>query len=142
MPGRIVMKLHLPLVFAAALALPAQAAEPKDLSWVRGFNYTPASVTNEALYLQYNDEEVNRAFGYARSLNLNQARIFARYSEWKQDRAKFEASFKAVMAAAKRHDIGLMFVLAPGRQLVDLTDGTTAAQADAEARAWVTDMLT
>ena len=120
----------------------SHAAAPADLSWVRGFNYTPASVTNEALYMQYDDQEVNRDFGYAHSLNLNQARIFARYSEWKQDRAKFEASFRAVMAAAKRHDIGLMFVLAPGRQLVDLTDGMTAAQADAEARAWVTDMLT
>ncbi|HEX4269965.1 MAG TPA: hypothetical protein VHZ32_01205 [Rhizomicrobium sp.] len=117
------------------------AAAPADLSWVRGFNYTPASVTNEALYMQYDDQEVNRDFRYARSLNLNQARIFARYSEWKQDRSKFESSFRAVMAAAKRHNIGLMFVLAPGRQLVDLTDGMTAAQADAEARAWVTDML-
>jgi hypothetical protein len=118
----------------------AQAAAPADLSWVRGFNYTPASVTNEALYMQYDDQEVNRDFGYARSLNLNQARIFARYSEWKQDRAKFEDSFRKVMAAAKKHDIGLMFVLAPGRNIVD-APADKKAEADAQAKEWVTDML-
>ena len=137
------MKSHrLVAVFWLAMVMPmaAQAAAPGDLSWVRGFNYTPASVTNEALYMQYDDKEVNRDFGYARSLNLNQARIFARYSEWKQDRAKFEDSFRKVMAAAKRHDIGLMFVLAPGRTIVD-APADKKAEASAQAKEWVTDML-
>jgi hypothetical protein len=137
------MKLAAILLAGCVLGLSvaaAQAAAPKDLSWVRGFNYTPASVTNEALYMQYNDEEVNRDFGYARSLNLNQARIFARYSEWKQDRAKFEDSFRKLLAAAKRHDIGLMFVLAPGRDIVDATP-EKKTDADARAKEWVTDML-
>ena len=126
----------------AALPLAAHATAPKDLSWVRGFNYTPASVTNEQLYMQYDDAEVNRDFGYARSLNLNQARTFARYTEWKQDRAKFEDSFKHVMAAAKRHNIQLMFVLSPSRNMVDLTGGMTQAQSDVETKAWISDLLT
>src|SRR5208282_155944 len=123
------------------LPLRAQAETPKDLSSVRGFNYTPGSVTDEQLYMQYDDAEVNRDFGYARSLNLNQARIFARYSEWKQDRPKFEDSFRHVMAAAKRHHIQLMFVLAPGRDVVDLTGGMTPERSDSETNAWVTDLL-
>jgi hypothetical protein len=136
------MKFRTLLCSAVVLLLPvtAQAAAPANLSWIRGFDYTPASVTNEALYMQYNDEEVNRDFGYARSLNLNQARIFARYSEWKQDRVKFADSFRKVMAAAKRHDIGLMFVLAPGKDMVDATPDKKA-DADARAKEWVTDML-
>ena len=137
------MKLATMLLAGCVLGLSAaaaQAAAPKDLSWVRGFNYTPASVTNEALYMQYNDEEVNRDFGYARSLNLNQARVFARYSEWRQDRAKFEDSFRKLLVAAKRHDIGLMFVLAPGKDIVDATPDKKA-DADARAKEWVTDML-
>lgn len=136
----ILLGTGLTFTLALTLSSTAMAAAPKDLSGVRGFNYTPASVTNEALYMQYSDEEVNRDFGYARSLNLNQARIFARYSEWKQDRAKFEDSFRKVMAAAKRHDIGLMFVLAPGRDILD-APAEQKIEAEAQAKEWVTDML-
>jgi hypothetical protein len=129
------------LGFCLILGGAAQAAAPRDMSNVRGFNYTPASVTNEALYMQYDDAEVNRDFGYARSLNLNQARIFARYAEWKQDTAKFRDSFRKVMAAAKRHNLQLMFVLAPGRALIDVPATSTQAAADAEVKRWVTDLL-
>src|SRR3954468_5118290 len=52
----------------------AAAQLPKDLSQVRGFNYFPVSVTNEQIFQQYDDAEVNRDFGYARSLGLNQVR--------------------------------------------------------------------
>jgi len=41
---------------AMVMPVTAQAAAPGDLSWVRGFNYTPAGVTNEALYMQYDDK--------------------------------------------------------------------------------------
>jgi hypothetical protein len=84
---------------------------------------------------------VNRDFDYARQLNLNQARVFARYSEWKQDTAKFRDSFKKLMAAAKRHNIQLMFVLAPGRDLVDIPANSSQETADAETRRWLTDLL-
>ena len=137
------MKLAASLCLGFCLALGgiAQAAAPKDLSNVRGFNYTPASVTNEALYMQYDDAEVNRDFGYARTLGLNQVRTFARYSEWKQDTAKFRGSFRKVMAAAKRHNLQIMFVLSPGRALIDVPATSTQAAADAEVKAWVTDLL-
>jgi hypothetical protein len=50
---------------------PARGAVPKDLSNLRGFNYVPASVECEQIYLQNDDGEVNRDFDYAQSLNLN-----------------------------------------------------------------------
>jgi hypothetical protein len=123
-------------------AAAAWAAAPADMSDVRGFDYTPASVTNEATFMQYDDAEVNRDFGYARSLNLNQARIFTRYSEWKQDTAKFHDSFTKLMAAAKRHNLQIMFVLGPGGALVDIPASSTQAAADAETKKWITDLLT
>jgi len=79
------MKLFSVLLFVP-LGLPASGRRvPQDLSWVRGFNYTPANVDREALWMQYSDDEVNRDLGYARSLQLNEVRVFVRYAEWAQD---------------------------------------------------------
>src|SRR5579863_4124599 len=85
------------------LANSAQAAAPRDLSGIRGFNYFPVSVTNEQIFLQYDDAEVNRDFGYAQSLKLNQVRTFVLYSEWSANTPKFRDSFAKLLAAVKRH---------------------------------------
>ena len=130
---------HALLALGVCLALMggAEAAAPKDLSGVRGFNYFPASVTNEQIFLQYDDAEVNRDFGYARSLNLNQMRTFLRYSEWSANTPKFRDSFRKLLAAVKSHGMQVMFVLAPPRP----TAGTPAAVNDAQMSAWLNDVL-
>lgn len=123
--------LGLCVLFAGA----AQAATPKDLSGVRGFNYFPASVTNEQIFLQYDDAEVNRDFSYARALGMNQVRTFVRYSEWAADTPKFRASFLKLLAAVKSHGMQVMFVLAPPRTQGD------ASNAEIQLTTWLTDVL-
>lgn len=126
------------LGFFLAMTGGALAAAPKDLSGVRGFNYFPVSVTNEQIFLQYDDAEVNRDLGYARKLGLNQIRTFVRYSEWSGNTPKFRDSFRKLMAAAKAHGMQLMFVLAPARDTqVDVP--TEAAVRQMET--WLSDVL-
>ena len=122
------------LLLPSALA----AAAPKDLSHVRGFNYTPASVDNEQLYLQYDDAEVNRDFGYAQSIGLNQVRAFLRYTEWAKDKAKFHDSFGKLLAAVRRHNMQIMFVLSLPRE----PSGVLGTTADEQREAWLRDVLT
>jgi hypothetical protein len=130
------------VLFLVLLALPASGRSvPQDLSWVRGFNYTPASVDHEALWMQYNDDEVNRDLGYARSLQLNEVRVFVRYAEWAQDRVKFQQSFDQFMEAATKHHIGVMLVLAPPGKLVDGLTGQEQIDADAKLKEWVLDLV-
>jgi hypothetical protein len=130
------------LFLLSLIALPSRALNaPKDLSWVRGFNYTPTSVDHEALWMQYNDAEVNRDMGYAQSLQLNQTRVFVRYSEWAQDRTKFHQSFNMFMDAAERHHIGVMLVLAPPGKLVDGLSGQEQIDADAKLKEWILDLI-
>jgi hypothetical protein len=136
------MKLFSMVFLVLLLALPASGRKvPQDLSWVRGFNYTPASVDHEALWMQYNDDEVNRDMGYARSLQLNEVRVFVRYAEWAQDRAKFHQSFDQFMEAAAKHHIGVMLVLAPPGKLVDGLAGQEQIDADAKLKEWVLDLV-
>jgi hypothetical protein len=120
-----------------ALTGAAAAAAPKDLSGVRGFNYFPASVSGEQIFLQYDDAEVNRDFGYAQRLGLNQVRTFARYSEWAADTPKFRDSFMKLLAAVKSHGMQIMFVLAPPRLAVGAAPGASEAQ----MTAWLNDIL-
>lgn len=115
----------------------AEAAAPKDLSGVRGFNYFPASVTGEQIFLQYDDAEINRDFGYAQRLGLNQVRTFARYSEWAANTPKFRDSFIKLLAAVKRHNMQIMFVLAPPPRPA----GASGPVIDARTTAWLNDVL-
>ena len=128
---------HALLALGLVLSLPvaAEAAAPKDMSDVRGFNYFPVSVTNEQIFLQYDDAEVNRDFGYARALGMNQVRTFVRYSEWAANTPKFRASFIKLLAAAKSHGMQVMFVLAPPRTEAG------AANTEAQQTAWLNDVL-
>lgn len=125
------------LALFCLLPVTARAAVPRDLSGVRGFNYTPASVDDEQLFFQYDDAEVNRDLGYAQSIGLNQIRTFVRYNEYVKDKAKFRNSFVKFMAAAKRHHMQIMFVLIPPRA----KNGTPQTDTDAQREAWLTDIL-
>ncbi|MBV9548696.1 MAG: cellulase family glycosylhydrolase [Alphaproteobacteria bacterium] len=130
---------HILLAFGLAFALSrgAEAAAPRDLSGVRGFNYFPASVTGEQIFLQYDDAEVNRDFGYAQKLGMNQVRTFLRYSEWSSNTPKFRESFVKLLAAVKRHGFQVMFVLAPPRP----NAGASQVATDAQMTAWLNDVL-
>jgi len=94
-------------------------------------------VTNEQLYLQYDDAEVNRDFSYARSLGLNQVRVFLRYNEWSRDTPKFYDSFVKLLAAVRRHNLQVMFALIAPRPQA----GTPTADLDKQTTTWLSDVL-
>jgi hypothetical protein len=133
--------LLLGLVMGFVLTGAAAAQVPRDLSQVRGFNYFPASVTQEQIFLQYDDAEVDRDFGYARALNLNQVRTFLRYSEWAADTPKFRESFRKLLAMVRRHNMQIMFALVPPRDLLAASAGAPAPAVDQRTAAWLNDIL-
>jgi hypothetical protein len=133
--------MRLPLLFALALLAANTSAQsahsatvPIDLSAVRGFNFTPVSAdAHEAFWLTYPAEEIDRDFGYAQQLNLNQVRTFVRFDAWDQDSKTFDESLNRFMDAAQRHHLGVMLVLAPSAKVMNLPP----AEADAKLKAWV-----
>jgi hypothetical protein len=133
------MKSLLAAILGACLLAAPALAVPKDLSGVRGFNYFPVSVTNEQIFLQYDEAEINRDFGYARALNLNQVRTFLRYSEWSADTPKFRDSFRKLLALVKRHNMQIMFALVPPRETLAAAAG--APMVDQRSAAWLNDIL-
>jgi hypothetical protein len=135
------MKYWACLGLILALTNAAGAQVPKDLSHVRGFNYFPISVTSEQIFRQYDEAEINRDFGYARSLNLNQVRTFVRYSEWAADTPKFRDSFVKFLALVKRHNMQVMFSLNPPRDLLAASANAPAPVVDQRTAAWLNDVL-
>ena len=131
--------LGLALLPLAANAAPSRTVT--DLSDIRGFNYTPASVDHYALWTQYNPDEVDRDFGYAGQLKLNNARIFVRYADWLEDPVRFRKNFDSFMAIAARHHIGIMLVLSPVAEAIDNKTGQAQKDADAKLDVWARAIL-
>jgi len=132
------------LLALAALLLSgpaAYAADARDLSDIRGFNYTPASVDHYALWTQFNAAEVDRDFGYAGQLKLNMARIFLRYADWQPDPSRFKANFDSFLRIAAKHHIRIMLVLSPVAEGIDNFSGPQQAAADAKLDVWANAIL-
>jgi hypothetical protein len=99
---------------AAILALSAVSARniPKDLSTVRGFNYSAASTRGHTNHwLQYNAAETERDLNYAHHLNLNQVRVFITYDAWTADKDVFRKNLLHFVRAAHERGIGVMPVI-------------------------------
>lgn len=98
-------------VAVIALMLPADAARrvPADLTGVRGFNYTPAEVTNRAdRWLKYDPAVTERDLDYAKRLQLNQMRFMVAASTWAMDKALFRKNILHLVRAAHARGIGVM----------------------------------
>ena len=129
-------RILLALAFSLLAAPTAYAADAKDLSDIRGFNYTPASVDHYALWTQYKAAEVDRDFGYADGLKLNMARIFVRYADWQADPVKFRANFDSFFRIADKHHIRVMLVLSPVVEAIDDIPTPQRAAAEAKLDVW------
>src|SRR3954470_20076525 len=139
---RSAMKKILFALAALLLAAPAaRAADTRDLSDIRGFNYTPASVDHYALWTQYDAAEVDRDFGYADRLKLNMARVFVRYADWEADPAKFRGNFDSFFRIADKHHIRIMLVLSPVAEAIDDFAGTRQVAQDAKLDLWAKSVL-
>lgn len=91
-----------------------------DLSSVRGFNYTPAhSAGHGGFWLEYDPQVVDHDLDLAVRLDLNQARVFVPYEAWASHRSTVEQHLAEFIRACKRHNIGVMPVLAPGDRMID-----------------------
>lgn len=116
----------------------AAATVPKSLSEVRGFNYTPASAQRSwDMWLHLNAEEVNRDFGYANELRLNQARVFLPFGAWEQDPKTFSSNLATFMDIADKHRIGVMLVLVPYMARPGAANDVAPADLDARMRVWI-----
>jgi hypothetical protein len=111
---------------------------PEGLSDVRGFNYTPASAQRSwDMWLHFDAEEVDRDFGYANELRLNQTRIFLPFGAWAQDPKTFSSNLAAFMDLAYKHHIGVMLVLVPYMARPGAADDVASDDLDARMRAWI-----
>lgn len=116
----------------------AAATIPKTLSDVRGFNYTPASARRSwDMWLQFNAQEVDRDFGYANELRLNQARVFLPFGAWEQDPKTFSSSLASFMDIAHQHRIGVMLVLVPYMPRSGNGNDVAPGNLDSRMQSWI-----
>jgi hypothetical protein len=133
------MKLHLPILLAAAMLaapLPAQppqraiVVQARDGSnwsiaeanawyakqpWLTGANFIPADAINELEMWQastFDPAEIDRELGWAqREFGMNTMRVFLHDLAWKQDPEGFKQRIDQFLAIAARHGIKPVFVL-------------------------------
>jgi hypothetical protein len=98
---------------------------PKNPSLIRGFNYTPANVTAPRhhidCWVHYDSTTIEFDLDLAKSLNLNQVRVFIPYTAYNEDNADFPAKLKHFVRACHKRSIGVMPVAGYGPWLRDTT---------------------
>lgn len=91
---------------------------PRDPSLIRGFNYTPANVAAPRHHLdcwvKYDSAAVKFELDLAKSLNLNQVRVFVPYQAYTEDSAALPDKLKHFVRACHARNIGVMPVLQGG----------------------------
>ena len=97
--------------------LSTQGAQvPRDLSDVRGFNYTAASATGHGdHWLHYQPAETERELDFAKRLHLNQARVFVFYDIFRQDKESLGTNLIHFVRACHQRGIGVMVVVGCGK---------------------------
>ena len=89
-----------------------------DYSDVRGVCHNPRPDRNQ--------EELEKELGYARRLNLNSVRFWLQESEWKKDRAGYEAMILNYVRTCHRYGISSMPILWNGNFITDYKEITSA----------------
>jgi len=126
----VILILQSPLLVSATI--------PKTLSDVRGFNYTPASAQRSwDMWLHFNAHEVDRDFGYANELRLNQTRVFLPFGAWEQDPKTFSSSLSEFMDITYQHHIGVMLVLVPYMAGPGAANDIAPGDLDARMQTWI-----
>ena len=94
---------------------------PKDLSGVRGFNYTPANVEASPrhhidCWINYDEAVIEHDLDLARCLNLNQVRVFVPYQVYIEDKERLPKKLLHFVRACHERGIGVMPVVGYTRQ--------------------------
>ena len=107
--------------------------DSRDPSLIRGFNYTPAYVVAPRhhidCWVKYDSATIEFDLDLAKSLNLNQVRVFVPYAAYTEDKEELPAKLKHFVHECYKRDIGVMPVVGNGPWLRDTTKRT-------EAREW------
>lgn len=107
---------------------------PGDPSLIRGFNYTPANVAaprhHTDTWVKYDSTSIEFDLDLAKSLNLNQVRIFVPYTVYTEDKEALPAKLRHFVRECHKRGIGVMPVVGSGPWLMDTT-------LRAQGREWV-----
>jgi hypothetical protein len=98
---------------------------PRDPSLIRGFNYTPANSVSPrhhiSAWINYDSAVTVFDLNLARSLNLNQVRVFIPYEVYKEDKEALPAKLRHFIRESHKRGIGVMPVVGSGPWLNDST---------------------
>lgn len=97
----------------------------KDPSLIRGFNYTPSYASpprhHADCWISYDSATIEFELDLAKSLDLNQVRIFVPYSVYTDDREALPAKLQHFVRECHKRGIGVMPVVGSGPWLRDTT---------------------
>jgi len=98
-----------------------------DLSYIRGFNYTPANDDSKRhhvdCWLQYDEKTTEFDLNLAKSLNLNQVRIMLPYQVYVEakDKNLLRDNLRKFTASCNKKGIGVMLCVGSGKWINDTT---------------------
>jgi hypothetical protein len=91
---------------------------PRDPSLIRGFNYTPANVAaprhHVDCWVRYDSARIEFELDLAKSLNLNQVRVFVPYQAFTEDKEALPGKLRHFVRECHKRNIGVMPVLQGG----------------------------
>jgi hypothetical protein len=97
----------------------------RDPSLIRGFNYTPANVApprhHVDTWVHYDSATIKFDLDLAKSLNLNQVRVFVPYEVYTEDKEALPAKLKHFIRECHKRNIGVMPVVGSGPWIKDTT---------------------
>jgi hypothetical protein len=95
----------------------------RDPSLIRGFNYTPANVTSPRhhvdCWVHYDSATIKFDLDLAKSLNLNQVRVFVPYAVYTEDKRALPGKLRHFIRECHKRNIGVMPVVGSGPWLKD-----------------------
>jgi len=98
---------------------------PGDPSLIRGFNYTPANVASPRhhidCWVKYDSATIKFDLNLAKSLNLNQVRVFVPYAVYTEDTEALPAKLRHFVRECHKRGIGVMPVVGSGPWIRDTT---------------------
>ena len=106
----------------------------RDASLIRGFNYTPANVAAPRhhidTWVHYDSATIKFDLDLAKSLNMNQVRVFVPYAVFTEDKENLTTKLRHFIHECNNRNIGVMPVVGSGPWLQDKT-------LRSQAREWV-----
>jgi len=104
----------------------------KDPSLIRGFNYTPANVKAPRhhidCWVKYDSATIEFDLDLAKSLNLNQVRVFVPYRVYTEDKEALPAKLRHFVRECHKRGMGVMPVVGSGSWRRDTTQRNLAVE--------------